>query len=238
MVILRVPNQKMRRLKKQAGFTIIELMVATFVFSIILYGLTYGLLQITNNYYDGIILNRTRDTTNNVINNISQSIESNGDFHLLTSVTEPDGAFVQGFCIGPVEYSYLVGYELASSFDPVNLKSPQVMVANVNASCSQTLPPVQDVSQGNGTGTELMSPNTRLVNLAITEGKPLSDNLAFYKIDIRTVYGQTSDIANEMINPSTLDYYLPTTNAECLGGIGFQFCAASEISTYVTQRQP
>jgi prepilin-type N-terminal cleavage/methylation domain-containing protein len=228
-------NQKSREHAEQAGFTIIELLIATLVFSLILFALTYGLLQITNNYYDGIVLDKTRNATNGVIDNISQGLQLDGPYLSLGSITSPShpGVTIAGFCIGQVEYSYLIGYELASTFDSVNLTSPQVFVENTDADCNQSTT-IEDVAAGGQAGVELMAPETRLIAFSIAPENAL-DGLSPYQVTVTALYGNTSAIAGE---PSGPPYTLPGPTAACSGGFGLQFCAISEISTYVVQRAP
>src|SRR5262249_25193419 len=63
---------------RQAGFTIVELMVATLVFSTILIVITYGVLSFTRAYYNGVTNSTTQDTARNIISTISQAVEFNG----------------------------------------------------------------------------------------------------------------------------------------------------------------
>jgi len=43
-----------RSKRLQSGFTLVELMIATMVFSVILLVITYGVVRFTNSYYKGL----------------------------------------------------------------------------------------------------------------------------------------------------------------------------------------
>lgn len=57
------------------GFTLVELMIATALFSSILLLITFGLLSIGQNYYKGKNSARTQDVARRVIDEISQAIQ-------------------------------------------------------------------------------------------------------------------------------------------------------------------
>lgn len=207
-------NQISTLRKESEGFTIIELLVATSVFSVVLLALMFGVVQISHIYYKGITESNTQNTARNILNDISQSIQFDGG-----SYTPPNvGGGNNRICIGSRQYSYLLGYELKSSYSSTLHQSPQVLVEqNGIAACPASAP---NLTNGSAPGKELMGQNMRLANLVIT---PLANN--YYKVEVRVAYGDDDLLSN------------PTgTNASCRGRAGDQFCAVSDLSTIVQKR--
>src|SRR3990172_9120101 len=65
--------------KGVGGFTIVELMIATTIFSVILLIVTFGMLQIGRTYYKGITLTKTQNAARSIIDTISQDIQFSGE---------------------------------------------------------------------------------------------------------------------------------------------------------------
>lgn len=83
----------------QKGFTIIELIIATTVFSVVLLLCTFGLMQIGNVYYRGITSTRTQNVTRNIIDMVSQDIELSDNGIIATNPSVPSY-----FCAGHHRY--------------------------------------------------------------------------------------------------------------------------------------
>ncbi len=87
---------------RQGGFTIIELMIATLVFSTILLLCTIGLISIGRMYQKGNTSRVTQEITRNAMDQIKNDFElSGGQYVRLTAASG-----VEGFCIGDNLYSY------------------------------------------------------------------------------------------------------------------------------------
>ncbi len=59
----------------ERGFTIVELMIATLVFSVILTVVTMGVISFSNRYYKGVHASTTQNTTRNIMDTITQAIQ-------------------------------------------------------------------------------------------------------------------------------------------------------------------
>lgn len=210
------------------GFTVIELMIATGVFAVVLLGITMAVLQISRVYYKGIITANTQNTTRQITDRLSQAVQFSGQNIVPTA---PEGtAQAAGtnyaFCIGNKKFSYVLGRALNDGpRDDANKRMPHVLVEeNSAADCSGSSPtPYNLASQATlpSGARELMSPNMRLTNLRVFS---LGDNM--YRITVRVVHGD-ADLLN---NPDA-------ANASCKSErSGTQFCAISELSTVVTKR--
>jgi prepilin-type N-terminal cleavage/methylation domain-containing protein len=122
---------------KHEGFTIIELLIASTVFAIIIMIITVGIINITQSYTKGITENSTQGVARNIINDISQAIQfspgkitpvnvstgiveaSSSPFPIDNVYPPTPGTVVYGFCVGEREYLYQLGYMLVSPSQPV-----------------------------------------------------------------------------------------------------------------------
>lgn len=93
----------------QSGFTLLELMIATTIFSVILLLCTVGLIQIGKTYYKGSAIVRTQNVARDITDNITQAIQYGSTPPKLedaNGVIAPSAANV--FCIGRSRYSYQI----------------------------------------------------------------------------------------------------------------------------------
>ena len=211
----------------QKGFTIIELMIATLVFSVILLLVTYGLIQIGRTYIKGLNESKTQQTARSIMDTISQDIQFNGGTVRLSD--RAAGTFA--FCIGGNRYSVLTGAKLVDNA-PATGEAKHVLVVDVApiADCNEDPPTSQSLGGViTSESRELLGPNMRLASLAVCgpgatatfTGCPvLGSNL--YQVNVRVVYGD-----NDLLNPA---------RDACAGGAGSQFCAVAELSTTVQKR--
>lgn len=197
----------MKRTKQnQHGFTIVELMIATLIFSVVLLVVTIGIIQISRVYYKGITEANTQNVTRSVADTISQAIQFNGGV-----VTNTSGNATGVFCVGSQQFSYRLGVKLQ---DAAVSGSNYALLQSTTPGCSSSSPVP-------ATGfKELLGPNMRLSNLAVEQ---TGNNL--YKITVKVVYGD-DDLLN---NPGS-------TNPTCKTGAGSQFCSISDLTTTVVKR--
>lgn len=211
--------------QSQTGFTIIELMVATMAFSVILLAITVGVLHFSNAYYKGVNSSATQDVARSIIDTLAQAVEFSGGSvvsasHQGTFAVPGSGSTVnvtvQTYCIGNKHFDFILGKELGKEiYAPAAGFTLYETTPASGASCTPlTAAPITG-------GQELLNPNMRLSNLSITS--PLGNGI--YTIKVRVVYGDSDLLSN------------PTaTNANCLVQTGSQFCAVSELTTTVQSR--
>lgn len=214
-------NKRRGLIHQQAGFTIIELLVATLVFSMVLILIAVGVLQFNHAYYSGITQTQTQNTARSILEEISQDIQFSGSqitSPIANGGTDPE----RGFCIGSDRYSYRLGWELVNSGP--NVAKHQTLHSFVKDSpglCSGMK--AQDFTKPLAAGsTELLSQYMRLSKLSVSA---VPGTTGLYAIDVRVVYGDDDLLTNPTAN-----------NAACIVGSGSQFCAVSELSTVVQQR--
>ena len=100
----------MNVIKNNKGFTILELLISTTVFSVILLLCTFGLVQVGRNYYRGATITRTQNVARSVMSTLTQSIQFSGSdatgtlpaVGTLAAPPPVSGAF----CIGSLGYTY------------------------------------------------------------------------------------------------------------------------------------
>ena len=211
----------MRRVRnlagKNQGFTIVELLVALAVFSVVLVVVTAAIIQVSRVYYKGVTEASVQDTARNIMDTVSQSIQFGGGT-VTDTVSSPSPGTSYDFCINNQEYSYRPGYQLVDGTPNASLHQTNYsLVVRTVAACSS--PTGQDLS-GAVSGRELLAPNMRLANMVV---KNVGPNL--YQVQVRVVYGD-DDLLN---NPTT-------STAACKGVAGRQFCAVSDLSTVVISR--
>jgi prepilin-type N-terminal cleavage/methylation domain-containing protein len=200
------------------GFTILELMIATMVFSVVLLLATAGIMQIARIYYKGVTETNTQNAARNIIDSISQAIQfSGGD--ISGTATSPSAGTNYAFCIGNQQFSYRLGWQVENVAE--NPTTNQIRHALVRKSAADCTP--QDLSSASVTGRELVGQHMRLSNLVV---EPTADQPNQYHILVRVVYGD-----NDLLNNPT------DTDASCKAErSGTQFCATSELSTIVVKR--
>lgn len=207
---------------RRAGFTIVELMIATLVFSLVMILITVGVLSFTKSYYKGVNQSTTQNAARSVLDRITQDIQFSGGM-----VTSPIGTSGSngsvGFCIGNKRYSYALGKQLWDEGEPdasLNQSRHALLVDESNACAGAN---AQDVQAASGTlGTELLQRGMRLSKLSVEPAAGAGS----YTVSIRVLYGD-DDLIN---NPTSPD-------ANCKVSIsGSQYCAQSELTTVVQKR--
>src|SRR4051812_3835737 len=81
------------------GFTMVELMIAISVFSLVLVLITTGILRFTRQYYKGVISSKTQDAARAVVDDVTRAIQFNGgSLYDLTTTGGPGPT--TGYCLG------------------------------------------------------------------------------------------------------------------------------------------
>lgn len=198
------------------GFTVIELLIATVVFGLVLLIVTIAVIQFNRVYYRGVTETTTQEVTRSIVDTIAQSIQFNGG--AVTETPARVAGSVATFCVGNKQYTYRVGLQLTEGTLNAD-RTYHALVVRDLAGCTSSSPGAP-MSTLVTSGQELLSPNMRLAKMVIHyEGSNL------YKISVRVVYGDV-----DLLNNPTAD------TAACKTTKGSQFCAVSDITTVVTKR--
>jgi prepilin-type N-terminal cleavage/methylation domain-containing protein len=219
------------------GFTIIELSIATLVFSIILIVVTAGIIQFTNQYYKGLTASSTQTTARAISDAITQDIQfSPATTNSVTETPTPGSVSPPyAFCAGGHLYSYQLGKQVSKSGTGTQNKVFHALVEDTNppvSACGGGTPTAESLSSQTLTGAnspsterEMLDPNMRLADLSVKN--TVGTNL--YVVTVRVVYGDDDLLTNSSNDPTA-------ANAVCKGQAGSQFCATSELTTTVQKR--
>lgn len=219
--------------RRQKGFTIVELLIATAVFSLVLVVITVGILSFSKAYYRGLTASSTQSAARTTLEDITQAIQFSG-LDIKTTVAANNGS--RGFCVGNDLYSYLPGWQLERSPNASLYQSNHVFVRSQPAGGCANNPSIQaqNLRGGSVTGKELVSPHMR-VSIASISSAGGDPNL--YKVQVRIVYGDADLLQSATAMGGNVAQNATAADATCRTGIaGNQFCAVSDLSTTVQKR--
>ncbi|MEI6480789.1 MAG: prepilin-type N-terminal cleavage/methylation domain-containing protein [Candidatus Saccharibacteria bacterium] len=154
----------------QNGFTILELMIATTVFSTILLVCTYGLIQIGNTYYKGATTARVQSVARSIVDDISYEIQFSTVIPEVFST--PTTASV---CIGPTRFSAKKGVNVGTGVHALLFQK------NSSGPCTAL-----------ASGKELLGDNMRLTEFSVTQYPANVSVPDYYIIKLNIVYGDTN----------------------------------------------
>jgi prepilin-type N-terminal cleavage/methylation domain-containing protein len=233
--------------KSESGFTIVELMIALSVLSVLLITATVVLIQIGGLYAKGVNAADLQNVNRNVVADITGQLQFSGTppngctdiTNNVTCYTETRNITVPkvgggtidipvySYCIGKTRYSYVINHKLGvDSYS--GEKVPHVLWRDTMTDTSRCKP--VDILNGtdinaspsSGDGYEMLGSNMRLTRFDIQQ---VSGSNGVYGIQVWMAFGDNDLIHTQADGAST-----------CSGGIGTQFCAISSISTQVTGR--
>lgn len=231
--------------KTQTGFTIIELMIATVVFTIIMLIITISVMHFTNSYYKGLTQSSTQTVARNIVNSVTQAIQFTGD-RLISSLPQKIKPGSTGaYCIGGELYSFKLGVEQEPSSRPYNHQN--VLVVRPDPNCSTTSITPNLVTGGNAQG--LLSSNMWLASFSIdpimsttlpasppvrTSDPIIKSSVVatLYRVHVRVLYGASSLLTTTLGDNS----FCGATIANHFSTTGSQFCATSGLSSIVEAR--
>lgn len=231
--------EKQQEKSYQSGFTIVELMIATVIFTLVFMGATYAILEIGKKYYRGLTLARTDSIARSVTEEISQSIQFSSQPVRVPNY--PSGALVYGpqvnvgdpdtfyFCVGPNRYTFAIDRQLKNSPTSGQKEKKHVLWVdepNVGCAYAVSMSPA-DLNADNPSGStatngrELLAENMRISKLII---EPKSSGL--WNVTLRLISGDD-------------DLLIPNSDGDlvCEGSdFGTEFCATTEVSLNMNKR--
>ncbi len=232
----------------QKGFTIMELMVATTVFTVIMLILTIAVIHFTNGYYSGVTQSTTQTVARNIANSVAQAIQFSGEQYISSAPIKGEGAY----CVGGELFSYKLGFEQEPSSNSANPQN--VLVESPQPGCSATNIKTLMSYSSNLPAQGLLGENMWLSNFTISPvtsatlpaGGVTTVNSILYKISVRVLYGSCGLLKNTVTGNSNIcppPAAPPGYNAlavgskiYCIGTTGSQFCATSGLSSVVEAR--
>ncbi|MBX4197102.1 prepilin-type N-terminal cleavage/methylation domain-containing protein [Candidatus Saccharibacteria bacterium] len=200
---------------RSRGFTIIELLIATTVFSMVLLVFLTAFLRISQLFYKGVNLSNTQEAAREVLQNISNDIQ----FFQAAPYVYNDQNY---FCIGNHRYTYNLG----TQYDPTVSGSYGIAEENL-ASC--TSPSARPVPSDPSKYQELLEPGMQVNKLdvsCVNQRCLVNIHLVFYGGDNSVLVSPSG------ITPAYLAY-----DAQCSGPPNSsQYCATADYSSTILQR--
>jgi prepilin-type N-terminal cleavage/methylation domain-containing protein len=198
-----------RLLKKQAGFTIIELLFATVVFSVLLIIMLVAFMRIGDLFYKGVSMSKTQEDARNVVQSVSDDLQ-----FTKSALQNPSGRY----CIGVHRYLYNLGVQVDPSSGNYGIQRD-----NQGTICpTAAMSPCTTVSGC----TNMLDTNMQvnLFNISCS-----SVGLCDVKIHLVFYGGDPS----KLFTGSTLPYY-KATNAQCNGSLSdTSLCATVDYDSTV-----
>lgn len=218
------------------GFTVIELMVATLIFTVIMIVLTTGILQFSREYYKGVISSQTQSVTRSIVDEVVRSIQYNsGEVSELTSnsAAAPGRTTVYGYCLGGTKrFSFSLNRQIKDSGALGTNQARHGLISDTTTGCNANTrawnpanaptslaAPVPTQAAPSANARELLGEHMRVAKFEITPGAN-----GLYTVTVKVIYGD-NDLLTDL-----------TSNAMCRTTIGSQFCAVSELTTTVQKR--
>ena len=188
----------MSKVKNQTGFTILELMIATAVFSVLLAVCMTAFLQVGRMFVKGVNLSLTQEDTRNILDSISGDIRFSGQTPDLSNLSSGY------FCVGQHRYKFSLFKQVGDPDTPYGL-----VRQNLSGGC--IAPSAQD---GATDPIEMLNNGMQLNKLDVTcvaQSCDIAINVIFYG-------GDASVLAPNARDP----------DARCKGSkTGSQFCATA-----------
>lgn len=219
-------KKKMHRSKlDNNGFTILELIIASTIFAIMLLLVTRGIIEIGRVYYKGVVTSRTQETTRATVDDISRSIQLTGNNNVNYSydpANPPAVGTTQAVCVGTTRYTFRLNTVFRTDNNHAlwvdKITSPDNCTA---PALNQTTPSdgnTDNTASGIAVRKELMARNMRLANFTVTQlGSP-----TLMSVNARVIFGEID------LSPDGLT---------CLPiNAGGQYCSVSELNTVVKKR--
>ncbi len=212
----------MNALKRQRGFTLVELMIATGVFAVVITLGMYGFIQVNRFYTKSLTIIRTQDAVRNLVTDISNQLQLTTGQYQSAAIA---GTNIKMVCIGNKAYAYqlniieggsnhaITSYEVAANTCPTQLPAS---------------PP-----------THLLRPGVRVLEFNIVPYP--NSNGPLFNIKISLLYAPKDDDTPAGTDLVQIDAADPNNYSKwrCTATVkGSQYCSLSTIGTSVYKRAP
>lgn len=210
------------------GFTIVELMIASAVFSVVLIGALAGFLQLGRVFYKGTALTDTNSVTRQILNDVSDNIQSASS----VSPAQSDTPY-NYYCVGNTRYTYKIGRAVNTATtdnlkrnDTYGLIKDKLTGANACAPPCPLAPAACEDGQSRWSSpVELLGDNMRLQDFKIQSNPSISPD--YYTVNVVVAYGD-SDLFELATSGDESSIRCKGTSSQ-----GEQFCAVGRFSTSI-----
>lgn len=222
------------------GFTVMELMIAISVLAIILLISSMVMVGVGNLYSKGADLANIQNTSRNIIENATSTIQFNGtqlNNGLSNTAIVHNYSFaaanvpVYAYCFGQTRYSFVTGFNLPTGWSHLLwLDQMQTQGSCSPLNIGQAIPTCAGngscVSPQSGSGSELLGANMHLATFNITKYNP-----QLYSISVGVAFGIKDMFVSDINGPVVVN-----GNYQCKNASGQQYCATSYLTTFATER--
>ena len=218
------------------GFTIIELMIAITIFSLVLLVIMAAITQIGKMYYKGVTAARTQNTTRQIVDRISQEIQFSD------MAIEPRNVYsanqkVGVLCLGKTRFFYTLNkmHGVESNY---GVWVDDGSTGSITDPCAQspnsvaTLEGMQSQIPTNAlNGSEMLHERARLLDLQIAKTG------GSWTVKVRVATGEADMFESVSPDGQLIAFNDRPELAVCKGSeVGTQFCSVSELTSTVTKR--
>lgn len=202
-----------RNSSKEKGFTIIEILIATTIFSVVLLVFLTAFVKISQVFYKGVTMSQVQEATRNTLNSISDDIQ------FTKNPPSPNPA-TDYFCIADHRYTFKKGVQVASGV------YAGVYRENVGANCQDPLVVPVDTN----TAEQMLGNGMQLNDLNVNCPTNNACNVRILVV----YYGNDNTV---LISPSHSSPEWQATDAQCSGpAISSQLCATAVYQSTVLQK--
>ena len=205
--------------KSSQGFTVLELMISTVVFSMVLLVITAGIISFTRQYYKGVVSSKTQATSRAIMSEITQSLQFGRTVTVL-----PKTSGIEGFCVDNKLFSYVTGRQVEASPSGGSQGYHGMIVDSNGGTCGPGSKSKLSVPNSSAplpaTSRELLADHMRVGYLSVED-----KGAGLYAVKLRVIYGD-----NDLLSSSDWK------TALCKSESGSQFCSVSELTTTVQKR--
>jgi len=203
------------------GFTIIELTIATAIFSTVLLVGLASFLGIGKIFYKGVTLTQTQDASQAVLDQLSRDVQ----FAVAVVPSQATGTGAQFLCVGSARYTYNLYQKV--NLDVHDNTSHFGLLRDVLPGSGGCANPFGPSAVALVKPTELLGNNMRLSKLSVAPAKNSggSDILDLWNINLTVAYGNDSSLQSG----DTAD---PICNANLNSS---QFCSVINLGTSVNR---
>lgn len=250
----------MQRHRQEQGFTIVELMIALSVLSVILVTTTIILTQIGALYSKGVNSADLQNATRTVVADISGQLQFSGkvpngctpvtttcyasthDYHNSTDNTNEK---VYSYCISNTRYSYVLDRELGTDSSkttahPDTTVTPHVLWRDTLTTDASTCPTMDITQSDPATGTCYNAAgSTPCLTKGDTGYEMLGNHMRLVRFNIQQASGSDGIYGVDVwtaFGDSDLVQADGSGRPICAGGAGTQFCSTATITTQLTGR--
>lgn len=206
--------------ENEKGFTILELMIATTIFTFILLLCTFGLIQIGKIYYKGITASRTQSVARSISDDVSQAIQYSGMDVEPTSPSLSINGGGEDVDVGNRKYNYVLGRLLVDGATSTGQANSVLRATTIGA---------DGQAVAGQTPRELLNSRMWLsrFDVSLTNG--------IYRVSVQVVSGD-QDLVEDKNGKAYTDPNFDRDSLRCKADTGSQFCAVSGLYTDVVKR--